>query len=119
MLVNSPLTADKYPEYIYGTHPNENNSRGRRAVELLENTPRMTLAQAIAIALDTHADMAEQWKDALAWATGHTSDRQLVASLQPAIILAAAVGRLHERRQRRRNVIPLLAGSHQAIHTAD
>lgn len=72
MLVKSPLTADKYPEYIYGARPNENNSRGRRAVQLLENTPRMTLRQAIAIALDTHADMAEQWKQALADAVAHT-----------------------------------------------
>ncbi len=87
MLVNSPLTADKYPSYIYGTTPNENNSRGRRAVELLENTPRMTLRQAIAIALDTHADMAEQWKDALAQAVRDTSQRELAGQVQPAIRL--------------------------------
>ncbi|GBC97309.1 Glutaryl-7-aminocephalosporanic-acid acylase [bacterium HR16] len=87
MLVNSPLTADKYPEYIYGARPNENNSRGRRAVELLENTPRMTLRQAIAIALDTHADMAEQWKEALAQAAEQSADKETVARLQPAIRL--------------------------------
>lgn len=87
MLVNSPLTADKYPEYIYATRPNENNSRGRRAVELLENTPRMTLRQAIAIALDTHADMAEQWKEALAQAAEQSTDRATIAKLQPAINL--------------------------------
>ncbi len=87
MLVNSPLTADKYPSYIYGTDPNKNNSRGRRAVELLENTPRMTLRQAIAIALDTHADMAEQWKEALAQAVRDTSQREMITQLQPAINL--------------------------------
>ncbi|GIV16458.1 MAG: 7-beta-(4-carbaxybutanamido)cephalosporanic acid acylase [Armatimonadota bacterium] len=87
MLVGSPLTADKYPEYIYGTRPNENNSRGRRAVELLENTPRMTLSQAIAIALDTHADMAEQWKEALAQAAERSTDKEAVTNLQPAISL--------------------------------
>jgi len=87
MLVGSPLTADKYPEYIYGARPNENNSRGRRAVELLENSPRMTLAQAIAIALDTHADMAEPWREALAWAAEQSTDKKMVANLQPAIRL--------------------------------
>jgi len=87
MLVDSPLTPDKYPAHIYGALPGKNNSRGRRALELLENTSRMTLAQAIAIALDAHADMAEQWKEALSWAAEHTSDRQLVASLQPALTL--------------------------------
>jgi acyl-homoserine lactone acylase PvdQ len=56
-------------------------------VELLENTPRMTLAQAIAIALDTHADMAEPWREALAWAAEQSTDKKMVANLQPAIRL--------------------------------
>lgn len=87
MLVNSPLTPDKYPAYVYGGDAGKTNSRGRRAVELLENTPRMTIGQAIAIALDTHADMAEQWKQALEDAVAKTPSSPSLQTLSRPIAI--------------------------------
>ena len=54
-----------YPKYIVNTGPGGSNSRGRRAVELLEAHPKLTVAEAMAIALDTHADGCERWQAAL------------------------------------------------------
>jgi len=50
-----------YPAYIYGDSRGRSNSRGRRAVELLEAHPKLTVEAAMAIAMDTHADRCEPW----------------------------------------------------------
>ncbi len=65
MARNLPLNFADYPSYVIGTNPGQTNSRGRRAVELLEAHPKMTLDQARAIALDVHADRCEVWQKAL------------------------------------------------------
>jgi acyl-homoserine lactone acylase PvdQ len=54
-----------YPPYIFNTGHGAIGSRGRRAVELLETHPKLTIADAMAIALDTHADGCERWQAAL------------------------------------------------------
>jgi acyl-homoserine lactone acylase PvdQ len=54
-----------YPQYIVNAGRGGNNSRGRRAVELLEAHPKLTIAEATAIALDVHADRCERWQAAL------------------------------------------------------
>lgn len=54
-----------YPSYIYFDQPGRTNSRGRRAVELLEAHPKLTIAQAMAIVLDDHADGGEAWQAAV------------------------------------------------------
>lgn len=59
-----------YPPYLFHSYPNVANSRGRRAVELLERHDRLTVEQATAIALDTHADRCELWQAALREAAG-------------------------------------------------
>lgn len=89
MLVDSPLKAENYPAYLYGAGPGETNARGRRAVELLEQADRMTLEQAMAIVLDTHADGAEQWQAALAAAAKAWADEPWVQELRPALELLA------------------------------
>ena len=65
MAKNLPLDFSKFPAYVYDTKPGQTNSRGRRAVELLEATPKMTIDQAQAIAMDIHADRCEGWQKAL------------------------------------------------------
>lgn len=61
------LTLDlaAYPAYIANARPGEINSRGRRAVEVLESRPKLTVEDALALALDAHADRCERWQAAL------------------------------------------------------
>ena len=54
-----------YPKYISNIGPGVTGSRGRRAVELLEAHPKLTVAEAMAIVFDTHADRCERWQAAL------------------------------------------------------
>jgi acyl-homoserine-lactone acylase len=90
MLIGSPLTRDKYPDYIYGAGPNESNSRGRRAVELLDAEKSLTLERAMEIALDTHADGADEWQAALAAAAEAFRDDGRLEAVRPALTLLAA-----------------------------
>lgn len=62
MLVNSPMTPDKYTSYIYNVSWDTNNPRGRRSVQLLENDRSVTKEDAIAYALDVHDLLAERWQ---------------------------------------------------------
>ena len=76
MLADCPLRPDDYPSYIYHAPPGQTNSRGRRAVELLEAAQKLTVKQAMAIALDTHAEGAEEWQAAMTEAAeGFTEDQ--------------------------------------------
>jgi len=65
MLVDCPIDPDDYPDYIYNSKPGRTNSRGRRAVRLLESVNKLTVELAVEIVLDTHADGAEQWQEAV------------------------------------------------------
>jgi len=65
MLPNSPLTADKYPDYIYNVTENKSNPRGGTALKLLQQTEQMTVEQAMQIALDTSVDGYEKWQQLL------------------------------------------------------
>lgn len=70
MLVNSPLTVDKYiPEVYtdvgYGPRSGWNNQRGARAVELLSQDDSVTIEEAISYALDLHPYASERWVKAL------------------------------------------------------
>lgn len=59
------LDLSRYPSYLINAGAGDTNSRGRRAVELLDRNPNLTVADAMAIALDTHAEHCEQWQSAL------------------------------------------------------
>ncbi len=59
------LDPSAYPHYIYNHGSHVSNSRGRRAVELLEAHPKLTVADAMAIAMDIHADGCEGWQASL------------------------------------------------------
>ena len=83
MAKNLPLDFSKFPAYVYDTKPGQTNSRGRRAVELLEATPKMTIDQAHAIAMDIHADRCEEWQKALKEATAGVDMTKTRKSVKP------------------------------------
>jgi len=65
MMVDSPLTPDKYPGYIFNTPPHALNQRGARALQLLSNDASVTIEEALAYAVDTHTYGADRWVAAL------------------------------------------------------
>lgn len=65
MFEGSPLTPDRYPDYIYNDETGRTNSRGRRAVEVLSGAVRFTVDDAIDLALDEKWVDTEQWRAAL------------------------------------------------------
>jgi acyl-homoserine lactone acylase PvdQ len=78
-----------YPAYIANTAPGAINSRGRRAVELLEAHPKLTVDDALAIALDAHADRCERWLKALSAAAGKIDLAKPRAGADPAALRQA------------------------------
>jgi acyl-homoserine-lactone acylase len=62
MMVDSPLTPDKYPTYIYNVSWDSNNPRGRRTVELLHPDQSVTLDKAKAITLDVYDRLWPVWQ---------------------------------------------------------
>ena len=85
MMPNSPLTADKYPEYIYNDTQNHSNPRGRTAVRLLSSEENMTVERAKEIALDTSVDGYRIWQNALK--TAYKSNSISSNDLQEAVDL--------------------------------
>jgi len=85
-----PVHADAYPSWVFGDTPGRSNSRGRRAVELLSADDEIAPREAMAIALDTHAEGAEAWLDALRGAARATWDDPATMRLRPALAILAA-----------------------------
>lgn len=79
-----------YPAYIANTGPGAINSRGRRAVELLESHPKLTVDDALAIALDAHADRCERWLKALREAARGDALTKPIKGADPAALRRAA-----------------------------
>ena len=79
MLVDSPLKPEDYPSYIYNERPGAAHSRSRRGVELLEAADKLTVEQAIDIALDVHAEGVDEWKAALRQAREGITAEQIEA----------------------------------------
>jgi len=65
MMVNSPLTPDKFLPYIYGSDGGHTNQRGARAVELLQGDDSVTIEEALAYAVDIHPYGVERWLEVL------------------------------------------------------
>jgi acyl-homoserine-lactone acylase len=65
MIVDSPLTPDKYPPYIYNVSWDQNNPRGRRTIELLEADRSISLEDAMNIVLDIYDRLAPRWQSEL------------------------------------------------------
>jgi acyl-homoserine-lactone acylase len=69
MMVDSPLTPEKYRNYIYNVSWDQNNPRGRRTIELLHNDRSVTREEAMSYAMDTFDRIAKRWQSELrlAW----------------------------------------------------
>lgn len=65
MMLNSPMTPDKYPADIYNVSWDSQNTRGQRALDLLSADSSVTVEDAIAICFDVTDVLADEWKLAL------------------------------------------------------
>jgi acyl-homoserine lactone acylase PvdQ len=68
MMENSPLTADRYPVYIFGDTAGRTNTRGLRTVDVLSKAFHFTVEAAINLALDEKWHGTEAWQRILAQA---------------------------------------------------
>ncbi len=75
MFEGSPLTADRYPDYIYNDVQDRINSRGRRAVEVLSSAVNFTVDDAIELALDEKWVDTEHWREVLRRSVASDPDR--------------------------------------------
>ena len=65
MLVGSPLTPDRWPEYLYNQPALYTHQRGSVAVALLEAKERWSEEDLLALAVDTTVYQAERWQGEL------------------------------------------------------
>lgn len=65
MMVDSPMTPDKYKDYIYNVSWDKNSPRGKRLLELLDADPSITKEEAIAYTLDNYDILTTPWQNAL------------------------------------------------------
>jgi len=87
MMIDSPLTPDKYPDYIYNVSWDDNNPRGKRLVELLHTDDSVTKDEAMAIALHVYDILAVPWQSALSSAVdahgaAHMDDADFADSVE-------------------------------------
>ena len=61
MMVDSPLTRDKYASYLYLSPAGQINQRGSRAVELLHADDSVTIEEALAYAVDVRPAGVDRW----------------------------------------------------------
>ena len=65
MMIDSPLTRDKFIPYLYNATWDKNNPRGRRAVQLLSQDDAITREEAMSITMDVYDLLAVPWQNAL------------------------------------------------------
>jgi len=75
MMVDSPMTPDKYPPYIYNVSWDKNNPRGRRTVELLHDDASVTLDKAFSVVFDVYDRLADRWKQELSAAVADSGPK--------------------------------------------
>jgi acyl-homoserine-lactone acylase len=83
MMKNSPLTPEKYLNYLYNaTREMPRHQRGEMGTELLDNAREVTVEQAIDIAFSPQVYRAEEWQTRLkkAWAKAPESLKKSGAS---------------------------------------
>jgi acyl-homoserine lactone acylase PvdQ len=65
MMVDSPMTPDKYPGYIFNQPEMYTHQRATRAVEILHNNDKMSVQDILDLALDKKVYQFERWKTLL------------------------------------------------------
>lgn len=61
MMEDSPMTADKYPVWVYNEVWDKDNPRGKRMRQLLSEKKQMTKEDAMAIAMDLSCPTSDNW----------------------------------------------------------
>lgn len=92
MLEDSPLTADRYPAYIYNDTPGRRNSRGVRAVDVLSGAWDFTFDDAVELSLDEMWVGTAAWQDALRQALNADLDRVQAAPPHARTLAARILG---------------------------
>ena len=78
-----------YPSYIMNTGRNAWDTRGPRAVAQLESHPKLTVEDALGLALDIHAERCEQWQSALRKAAQEAGLDKRRKGVEPAVLQQA------------------------------
>lgn len=65
MMADSPMTPDKYKNYIYNVDWDNNSPRGKRLFELLDADDSITKEEAMAYTLDNYDILTKPWQNAL------------------------------------------------------
>jgi acyl-homoserine lactone acylase PvdQ len=65
MMIDSPLTPDKYRDYIYNVSWDLNNPRGIRSTSLLHEDSSVTVEEAQKYAMDVYDVLAPHWQENL------------------------------------------------------
>ncbi len=65
MMLNSPMTPDKYPADIYNVSWDSMNTRGQRSLDVLSADESITREEAIALAFDIQDVLEPAWRKAL------------------------------------------------------
>ncbi|MBI2425058.1 MAG: penicillin acylase family protein [Candidatus Hydrogenedentes bacterium] len=65
MMLDSPMTPDKYPSYIYNVSWDLRNSRGDRALQALSEDDSLTKEEAMDLAFDITEPYYKEWQAAL------------------------------------------------------
>lgn len=65
MMVDSPMTPDKYKPYVYNVSWDSNNPRGRRTVELLHADKSLTIDEAKSVTMDVYDRLWPVWRKEL------------------------------------------------------
>jgi len=86
MMKDSPMTPDRYKDYIYNVSWDTQNPRGTRLLQLLDADDSITREEAMAIALDVYDVLAAPWQHALQMAaeldsTGRASDSDVAQAV--------------------------------------
>jgi len=85
MTFNSPLTADRYLDYLYQASTDGSNPRGSRFLELMKEEKKVTKEEAIQFALDTYFHGANVWQKSLTDA--YETHKDEFSGLSKAVIL--------------------------------
>lgn len=80
---DSPLTPDRFPNYAYYSHTGDvYRARSERALQLLSQTERMTVDDAMRIAVDTLSPKAKEWVQALVHSAKGKEQSEMARALE-------------------------------------
>ena len=94
MMRDSPMTPDKYPDYLYNVSWDKQSPRGARLLQLLDGDSSITRDEAKAYTLDVYDLLSKPWQQALKTAVDAAKAQKKYSVADPAF--AKAVGNVLE-----------------------